>query len=276
MTTFLQSRWYMRGRLGYSLIWIVWHTTESPEGYGGALANAQYSQRRPDEVSFHAVFDAGAEYDCVAETDTAYAARNPGNLRGYHMEMCGAASQTAAQWRDRVSLATIDNAAKRAADVSKRRAIPPRWLSDADLWARRPGHTTHAQLTRVFAGTHTDPGPNFPFDFAMARVQHWLNPTPPKPTPPPPPPLPITGEEDMTFYHLASLPGVNFMTNGQTTRWMKTQKELEDWTRVKLLNNPKADVYNHEFAGVDEQIVLGIPLVGEKPAGYTGSVFPGF
>jgi hypothetical protein len=50
--------------------------------------------------------------------------------------------------------------------------IPCRWLTDDQVKIREKGLTTHTQLRRVFGGTtHTDPGPNFPYDFVLSAVR---------------------------------------------------------------------------------------------------------
>jgi hypothetical protein len=52
-----------------------------------------------------------------------------------------------------------------------RYGIPMRRCTVADLLARRPGHTTHDQCRIAFGGTtHTDPGPNFPWDYLFGLL----------------------------------------------------------------------------------------------------------
>ena len=49
-----------------------------------------------------------------------------------------------------------------------------------------PGITDHAYVTSRGIGTHSDVGPNFPWDVFAQRVAYWANPAPIPPPPPPP------------------------------------------------------------------------------------------
>ena len=66
-------------------------------------------------------------------------------------------------------------------------------------YATKPGITDHAYITSRGIGTHSDCGPNFPWDYFAERVKYWQNPTPvpaPKPpTPPAPPAAPLTDRQ---------------------------------------------------------------------------------
>jgi hypothetical protein len=166
---------YQKGRQGYSILWGVVHTTESPEGVAGAEANARYLQTRSDLVSFHSVVNADSMVRCVRDEDTAYCARNPANLRGLHQEIVGRAGQTAAQWADEMSTRTLGNATRDMAWWCHKHSIPPVWLSDQGLRDRDKGLTTHAQLSDVFGGTHWDPGPNFPAGPYLTAVKQNLD-----------------------------------------------------------------------------------------------------
>jgi N-acetyl-anhydromuramyl-L-alanine amidase AmpD len=53
--------------------------------------------------------------------------------------------------------------------------------------AARAGITDHAYVTKVLKdGTHSDVGPNFPWDHFTQRVAFWVNPTPAVAPPKPP------------------------------------------------------------------------------------------
>jgi hypothetical protein len=47
----------------------------------------------------------------------------------------------------------------------------PQLLTKAQLVARASGLTCHHDLTQAFAGTHTDPAPNFPWDFFFSELK---------------------------------------------------------------------------------------------------------
>ena len=158
-----------------ALTYIVWHSTESSEVRGGAHNIAAGWFARPQsQASSHIVADDGSDarypdgiIECVKPRDTAWHASNA-NSRGYGIELIGKAYQGAANWRDAYSLAAIRNACRWIRNAPELAHIPARWLTDAELRAGNvPGHTTHAQCSRVLGGDHTDPGPDFPADYVM-------------------------------------------------------------------------------------------------------------
>lgn len=53
--------------------------------------------------------------------------------------------------------------------------LPAEFLSPADLRAGKRGVTTHRNVSLAFGqSSHTDPGPNFPVDWYMARVREAM------------------------------------------------------------------------------------------------------
>ena len=69
---------------------------------------------------------------------------------------------------------TLDRAAWLLARHARRFGIPLRKLSDAELRAGKRGVITHRQATRVFGGTHTDPGSGYPMDWVLKRATAYL------------------------------------------------------------------------------------------------------
>lgn len=108
----------------------------------------------------------------MSDADTPWGA--PGvNTNGLHIEQAGYASQTRAQWTDDASLRTMENSAVQAAEWCVKYGIPVRWLTDYQIRAKNiKGFLTHADATRAFgtSGGHSDPGPNFPRDYFLTRV----------------------------------------------------------------------------------------------------------
>lgn len=133
-------------------------TTEGPtaaEGMGTWFANP----------AANASTTAGADPDsiCTYLPDTATPWAAPGiNADGIHIELAGRAGQTTGQWDDAPSRLILANAAIWVREKATQHRIPVRWLTDAQLRAGERGLTTHAQASRVYGGTHWDPGPNFP------------------------------------------------------------------------------------------------------------------
>jgi hypothetical protein len=176
---FLQAAGYTRGRPDGPPLWVVIHDMEASEHSGRAESTAAYFANPPDgrQVSSHFTVDNDSVIQCVDEDDIAWTVGNrPGNYRGINWELSGFANQTRAQWLDAFGVAMFAEMAPIAAASMRRWGIPNRWCSIADLQARRPGLTTHNDLRIAFGGTtHTDPGPNFPFDYLQQVLEAALN-----------------------------------------------------------------------------------------------------
>lgn len=151
---------------------IVIHATDGSEGLRSAEDGASYDTRRTDGTSTHFFCDQDSTIQCVKTTDTAHAAYPAGNGRGVHFELCGRASQTAAQWDDAASNGTIRQAARIAARVAKKHGIPVRLLTSAQVRAGMKGFCGHLNISEAFGESdHTDPGKNFPWDEFLGLVQ---------------------------------------------------------------------------------------------------------
>jgi hypothetical protein len=153
---------------------IVIHTTEGSEGPTSAEDGAGYDQRRTDGTSTHFFHDADSTVQCVRTADQAHAARAQGNRRGIQHELCGRAGQGAAGWADPVSQGTLRQAARQCARDAKRWGIPVRHLTVAQVAAGEKGFCGHVDVTFAFPqdkGTHTDPGPFFPWSQFLDLVR---------------------------------------------------------------------------------------------------------
>jgi N-acetyl-anhydromuramyl-L-alanine amidase AmpD len=171
---------YSKGR-ARPVQYIVIHTTEGPEGATSAEAGAAYDKRRTDGTSTHLFVDADSALQEVPYTDRAHAARFHGNEIGVQVEICGTARQTAAQWDDAVSRATLARAAAEVAEICRVYALPVRRLTVAQVrsayyapaGARPKGICGHHDVTRAYpedGGSHTDPGAAFPWDEFLSMV----------------------------------------------------------------------------------------------------------
>ena len=94
------------------------------------------------------------------------------NTQGVHIEQMGVASWTGDQWRTKAK-GTLQRTAWLSAHLSKVLGIPLRKLNDAQVRANVKGVTTHAQCTRVFGGSHTDPGPGYPIDYVLGLARGY-------------------------------------------------------------------------------------------------------
>lgn len=149
---------------------VVVHCTESPAGPGRAMSNARYVMSK--NLSVHYFVD---NHEIVNGLDEALIGYGAGdvNRTAIHIEICGYARWTRAEWIANAGPA-IKLAGQLLADIHARRNIAARWLTDSEVLACYrhdvgTGWTTHGQCSRLGIGTtHTDPGPNFPYDLLLA------------------------------------------------------------------------------------------------------------
>jgi hypothetical protein len=168
---FVQAAGYTKGRPDGPPLWIVVHDMEAPEDATRAESTALYfaSGSGGRNVSAHYCVDDDSVIQCVRLADSAWTVGNrPGNNRGINWEFSGFARQTREQWLDAFGLAMFHQAAPYIRADATKFKIPLKRCSVADLKVFRPGITSHNDLRLAFGGTtHTDPGPNFPWDVFM-------------------------------------------------------------------------------------------------------------
>jgi len=151
---------------------IVIHSMESPETNKTAENVAKFFQTTPNPASAHLCIDNDSIVQCVLDNNIAFAA--PGaNNDGVHLELAGRANQTREQWMDEFGLLLLEQAAEAAAQYSLKFDIPVKHLTNAELADKNSrGIVGHVQVSQVFKkSTHVDPGPGFPWDFFIERVQ---------------------------------------------------------------------------------------------------------
>jgi hypothetical protein len=97
-----------------------------------------------------------------------------GNHWSENIELCAWARYTRAEWLARPKL--LEACAQWLADRSKARGIPLVKLTPAQYRAGQSGVIGHVDHTIGYSdGSHTDPGPNFPYDVVLARAQAIAN-----------------------------------------------------------------------------------------------------
>ena len=154
---------------------VVIHTTEGSAHGQSAEDGAAYDARRTDGTSTHYFHDSTSTVQCVRTADQAHTARAQGNRRGIHHELCTRAGS--ANWSDTYHQAMLRRAAKQAARDAKKWNIPIRHLTVAQVDAGAKGFCGHRDVTFAFpedGGTHTDPGPNFPWTQFLTMVRDEL------------------------------------------------------------------------------------------------------
>jgi N-acetyl-anhydromuramyl-L-alanine amidase AmpD len=182
---FVQARWYGPGRTTPIRV-IVIHDMEAPEGPLTAENIAHWFATMPDssKASAHVCVDNNSAVRCVADGDRAWHA--PGaNSDGLGIELAGYARQSRAEWLDQYSKGVLDQAAKVVAGWCQKHNIPAVKLTAAELVAGKRGIVGHRDVSAAYRQTdHSDPGPNFPWDYFLGRVNAYLNPKDPAPSAP--------------------------------------------------------------------------------------------
>lgn len=149
--------------------WIVVHCTDTPYQDNYPTRLGQYWSRSPVQTSTHYGVSDTEVRQYVAHADTAYAAREPGNSRGMHIEFAGLSRWSRAQWLAHDPM--LRRGALLIKQIAARHGLPPDYrLTKEKLIARKPGVTCHADLTATFSGTHTDPGAGFPWDVLFRYI----------------------------------------------------------------------------------------------------------
>lgn len=172
---FQPPRSYSTGRPEGPPRFVVIHYTAGSEGPTAAEDGVRYDQTRNDGTSTHFFVDRDSIIQCVDTTNRAHTALYHGNLWGIHIEQCGTA-QTRAQWLDAASRATIRNAAKVAAWAMRVHNIPLQRLVGSQVRTGR-GICGHVDCTTGWpedGGTHTDPGPQYPWDVLLDDIRTEL------------------------------------------------------------------------------------------------------
>lgn len=157
---------------------VVIHTAECPEIDQAAENVSGWGSREQIWASWDIMVDNNSALYCCPYPRTSWAA--PGtNGWAYQIEHAGYASQSAGQWADAYSSAVLKRSARIVGTICARNPdgrIPVRRLTHTDLVAGRIwGIFGHNDATLAYGGSHTDPGPNFPWSQYLAMVQGRVN-----------------------------------------------------------------------------------------------------
>lgn len=149
-----------------SIRWVVLHDEEA----ASAEAAAAWFQNPESQGSAHLCVDDKACFRTLPNTAIPWAA--PGaNTQGFHIEQAGFAKWSAVVWRSH--LGTLQRAAYKTALHCRQFGIPVRFVTAKGLAKGESGITTHAECTKAFGGTHTDPGPFWPRRLFMGYVRKY-------------------------------------------------------------------------------------------------------
>lgn len=157
------------GRGGASVIWLAVHTAE---GATTADSLANYLANPKNQVSYHVVCDDSTTIQCVDYDEGAWAMLG-GNSRSDQICCTGFAAWSRATWLSHQGM--LDRIARWLAERAQARGILLDHIGSAGVANRASGVIGHGDYTiGAHDGTHTDPGPNFPWDFVInkARLFH--------------------------------------------------------------------------------------------------------
>ena len=180
------------------------HTTE---GARSAPSLAAFCANPANEVSYHvgADDDRSRVIEMVNRDLRTWSAFTANNL-GVHGCLCAFSAWTRTEWltHDGMLRALADWVLEEAA----RYQIPLVRLTPQQIRGGARGVCGHGDYTlamqippRLDGNTHTDPGPNFPWDVFMRYAGAGGATSPPAPAPPPPQPPTILEEDHMVLVH---------------------------------------------------------------------------
>lgn len=140
-----------------------------------ARNEAQYATRRTDGVSGHFYVDDREVIQSLSLTARAgHAGSSTGNENAVAVEITGRVSASRQWWLDNVAwerLAQVLAVVCRHYDIAPRRASVAEMKSNPKVKA----FYGHDDMRRAWGGTtHTDPGPNFPWDHLFGKVNQAM------------------------------------------------------------------------------------------------------
>jgi hypothetical protein len=153
-------------RDGTPVIWLAVHTAE------GATTAASLSNFLADpnsQVSYHAVCDDDTTIQCVDYDSEAWAMLG-GNCRSDQICCTGFAAWSTVEWMSHQGM--LDRIAAWLVERSAARGAPLSHIGPDGVSSRAKGIIGHHDYTIGAAdGSHTDPGPNFPWDYVINRAR---------------------------------------------------------------------------------------------------------
>lgn len=164
-------------RQASAIKWAVIHSAEASDDFGAdttAEGVANYFARPSTQASTHLAVDRDSCVRMLPDLIIPWGASGA-NSNGLHVEICGRAGWSRAQWLNPSRLPMIDRAAYKVAMWCYHYSIPVRWVGPVGLKLGRKGLTTHKEVNDAFRnGSHWDPGPGFPKDVFLGYVKKHL------------------------------------------------------------------------------------------------------
>lgn len=169
---YMPAKWQGASNPKRGVWWIVIHCMEWAEKPSTAEDCGLWFQICPNPASSHLGIDSDSTVQYVKDSCVAFAA--PGaNRHGIHIEHAGKSDQNKVQWLDPYGVLMLERSADACAQYCLKYDIPARRVEAKDLKAGHKGICGHWDATKAFPPNngHTDPGPDFPWDFYLERVR---------------------------------------------------------------------------------------------------------
>jgi hypothetical protein len=154
-----------------SVIWLAVHTAE---GAITAASLANFLANPANAVSYHDVCDDFTTIQCVDYAEEAWAMLG-GNPRSDQICCTGFAAWSRDTWLSHPGM--LDRIARWLAERARVRGIPLNHIGQIGVSTHASGVIGHVDYTLgAHDGTHTDPGPNFPWDYVITKARHLAGP----------------------------------------------------------------------------------------------------
>lgn len=164
-------------RPAQAIKWIVIHSAEASDDVGEdrtAEGVANFFANPRTKASTQLAVDSDSCVRMVPDLVIPWGATG-GNTGGLHVEICGRAAWTKAEWLSTRHKKMLDRAAFKVAVWCYQYRIPAAWVRSKGLKNGYKGLTTHKDVNDAFGGgDHWDPGPGFPSQEFLALVQKHL------------------------------------------------------------------------------------------------------
>jgi hypothetical protein len=158
----------------------VVHTTEGGELPSSAEGLAQFCTQPKTSnnlASYHAVADTDASIIPLAPYEKVPFANAGANTDTVSIVQPGRSAQTREQWFDPNSQGMMEGVARWIADTSKQFNLPIKKLTWQELRAGGRGFVNHWDVSLAYErSTHTDCGPNYPWDWVIGRALELVHP----------------------------------------------------------------------------------------------------
>lgn len=158
-------------RNGAPILWFLLHTQE---GDGDAQSLANYLQNPNSGVSYHYTVDNSGTVIGVVDTDLASWSVLSGNPQSINLCFAGSrVAWTRDEWFSNMQRG-IDCAVWIAVQDCRKYGIPIRTISPEELGNDQAGIADHNAYTiGKHNGSHTDVGPNFPWDYVNSKLSEY-------------------------------------------------------------------------------------------------------